>query len=256
MKPEKQNHTRRLHMINSTFEFFHYRDDSNLTLEYHHHDFYEIFFFVSGGLSYIVEGKSYIIKPGDILLINDKEIHKPIIEGGSTYERYVLWVNPELLTKYSTKDSNLLTCFESTLENRHNLLRPRAEMRSVLKEILSKLSRACTGTTFGSDILMELYLIELLVFLNKEYIARDMNDITEDLIYDSKISDIISYINDNLSEDLSLENLASKFYISKYHLLRLFKNIPAIHLITTYIKKAYNCQRFVEGRFKYFSGLS
>ena len=70
---------------------------------------------------------------------------------------------------------------------------------------------------------MELYLIELLVFLNKEYIARDMNDITEDLIYDSKISDIISYINDNLSEDLSLENLASKFYISKYHLLRLFK---------------------------------
>jgi len=223
MQPARDNFTHRQYMIKSTFEFFHYRDDSNLVVEYHHHDFYEIYFFVSGKVSYIIEGKSYSLKPGDILLINDKEIHKPVIEEGSIYERYVLWINPELLIKYSTRDSNLQTCFETTLKTRHNLLRPRAETRSTINEMLLKLSKACSGTTFGSDILMELYLIELIILLNKEYIAQDMDDITEDMIYDSKISEIISYINENLSGDLYLEKLASKFYISKYHLLRMFK---------------------------------
>ncbi|NMA65794.1 MAG: AraC family transcriptional regulator [Clostridiaceae bacterium] len=222
MKSAKQNFTQRQHMLNSTFEFFHYRDDSNLVVEYHHHDFYEIYFFVSGKVNYVIEGKSYSLKPGDILIINNKELHKPVIEGGSIYERYVLWVNPDLLVKYSTKDSNLLTCFESTSKNRNNLLRPRAEMNSILNGILTKLSKVCSGTTFGSEILMELYLIELIIYLNKEYIACE-DDIVEDMVYDPKIGRIITYINENLGENLSLENLASQFYISKYHLLRMFK---------------------------------
>ena len=45
--------------------------------EYHEHEFYEIFFFLSGDVSYIIEGSTYQLRPGDILLTSNEDIHKP-----------------------------------------------------------------------------------------------------------------------------------------------------------------------------------
>lgn len=53
-----QQFTARQYMVSPDFEFFHYKDDNNLEVEYHYHDFYEIYFFISGRVTYIVEGKS------------------------------------------------------------------------------------------------------------------------------------------------------------------------------------------------------
>lgn len=210
-------------MLNSNFEFFHCVDEPELEVEYHNHDFYEIYFFISGKVSYIVEGKSYTLKSGDILLVNNKELHKPIIEHGDIYERIVIWINPEFIKRFCTQDSDFFMCFESTSKNKYNLLRPGTEMLSIIKSVVTKLDRACSNISYGNDILKENYMAELIVFLNRAYLATDIGDIEEDIVYNSKINDIIHFINQNLSEDLSLQALSSKFYTSKYHLLRQFK---------------------------------
>ncbi len=215
--------THRQYMLSDNFEFFHNKDYAPLEVEYHKHDFFEIYFFISGEVTYLIEGKSYTLKPWDIILINNKELHKPIINQGSAYERIVIWVNPNFISKISTSDSDLNMCFESTLKNKSNLLRPGTEVLNIIKIILGKLSRILFTDSFGSEILKELYLTELIVFLNKAYINTDIVDIGDDVTYDSKISEIIRYINQNLSADLSLDILSSKFYSSKYHLLREFK---------------------------------
>ena len=220
----EQKFTPRQYMINSNFEFFHYKDQPKLEVEYHNHDFYEIYFFISGRVTYIIEGKTYSLKPGDILLVNNKELHKPIVEGGPVYERFVIWVNPDFIRKYSTDEVDLLMCFESTSKNKYNLLRPGTEMLSTIKNIYARLNRACMSTNYGSGILRESYLIELMVYLNRAYINTDLNDIEEDIIYNSLVNEVIHYINNNLGEDLSLEALSQRFYTSKYHLLREFKN--------------------------------
>jgi AraC-like DNA-binding protein len=41
--------------------------------------------------------------------------------------------------------------------------------------------------------------------------------------FNEKINRVIQYINGNLEGELSLDALSSRFYISKYHLLREFK---------------------------------
>ena len=41
--------------------------------------------------------------------------------------------------------------------------------------------------------------------------------------YDPKIQQVLSYINENLTEELSVEQLAEQAYLSKYHFMRLFK---------------------------------
>ena len=56
------------------------------------------------------------------------------------------------------------------------------------------------------------------IFLEKQYIFD-----RKSYSFDSQIADILQYINHNLKEDLSVDNLASRYYISKYHLMRKFK---------------------------------
>ena len=39
----------------------------------------------------------------------------------------------------------------------------------------------------------------------------------------SKVAEILQYINDNLTEDLSIGHIADTFFISKYYMMRQFK---------------------------------
>ena len=223
MEAYGQDFTERQFMVSPDFEFYHYRNEPNLKVEYHNHDFYEIYFLISGKVNYIIEGRAYILKPGDILLINNKELHKPVIKPGAVYERVVVWINPEFIRKKITDGTNLFMCFESTSKNNFNLLRPEAEMLNAIKHILAKLNRVCSNISYGTNILKELYLTELIVYLNRAYLETREEDIEEDVTYDPKVNEIILYINKNLNADLSLDALSARFYTSKYHLLREFK---------------------------------
>ena len=48
-------------MTTPKFEIFHYRDAKFEGVAVHQHDFYEVYFFISGNVEYNVEGKSYLL---------------------------------------------------------------------------------------------------------------------------------------------------------------------------------------------------
>ncbi len=235
MKRVEQKFTTRQYMISNDFEFFHYRDEAPVEVEYHNHIFYEVFFFLSGDVTYIIEGKSYRIKPGDIILINNRELHKTIVEPGKTYERYVLWLDPDFIRTLG-EDTDLTVCFERSAESNYNILRPRTEFYMMIKKILSCLESSVFNDGYGNRILQKSYLTELLVYLNRAFLDSRDEDIELDVVYNDKVSNVISYINDNLNEELSLETLAYKFFTSKYHLLREFKKHTG-YTIHQYIHK-------------------
>lgn len=223
MSPFIQDFTTRQYMVSSDFEYFHYKDEKKMEVEYHNHEFYEIFFFMSGKVVYLIEGKSYKLRPGDILLINNREVHKPVIEAGEPYERVVIWVNPDFAGRYSNHETKLNACFEASTQNRYNLLRPSGEVQSSIRNALARFEKACSISGFGSSILKETHLAELLVYLNRAFLVEDLETVEIDIDFNEKVDNVIRYINDNLNSDLSLDNLAAKFYMSKYHLLREFK---------------------------------
>ncbi len=223
MQPFKQEFTTRQYMVTPDYEYFHYADDSAIEVEYHHHDFYEIYFLISGKVTYIIEGKSHKLKPGDILLIHSRELHKPVIEAGEAYNRIVLWVNPEYLRKQSIEGTNLSMCFETDASRNYTLLRPNAEMSAYIKALLGRLERAWASTAFGCSILRNAHLLELMVYLNRAILENFAEDLEVDIEYNQKINSIITHINERICEDLPLDKLSAKFYMSKYHLLREFK---------------------------------
>ncbi len=223
MKLPQQDFTYRQYMEASDFELFYYQDNKPPEVDFHNHDFYEIYLFLSGTVTFVIEGKSYRMKPRDILIINNKELHKALVEKGIPYERIVIWLNPDYVKSLNTEKTNLLGVFDSSLLNRYNLLRLNSEAMEYIYTIIDKLGLAYKSSTFGSDILRDSYIKELLVYINWVYQISSGSNLELDITYNEKVTKIIHYINQNLSEDLSLETISAKFYLSKYHLLREFK---------------------------------
>lgn len=236
MENIKHGFTPRQYMVNADFEYFHNKDEAMMEVEYHNHDFYEVFIFISGSVTYLIEGKSYKLRPGDIILINNRELHKPVIETGMPYERVVLWINPKFIHKHGTDGTNLSMCFEASSKNGFNLLRPSPEIHENIMTVVSKLGEVCSNISFGSNILKNVYLIELIIYLNKAYLDTRDEVVENDVRYNENVNAIIQYINENLSNDLSLDFLANKFHSSKYHLLREFKKNVG-YTIHNYIQK-------------------
>ena len=91
LNSDKDTFTLRQTMERPDFECYHYLDPVPPAVDFHEHEFYEVFFFLSGDVNYIIEGRTYQLRPGDILLTDNRDIHKPDIRPGKPYERFVIW---------------------------------------------------------------------------------------------------------------------------------------------------------------------
>ena len=210
--------------LNDNFKIFHIRDKKDIKFEYHHHDFSKIIILIDGDLTYYIEGKAYILKPWDILFVNKNEIHKPVVNPDKYYERIVIWLNPDFMAKYAQGNNDLLKCFEVAIKNNYNLLRLNMKSIEVIKNLIQDIQSCNNSNEFGSEILKESLFVQLMVLMNRLFLNSDKNRDIEDIQYDKTIEGVLNYINSNLENDLSIDTIASEFFISKYYLMRKFKN--------------------------------
>lgn len=223
METEQQVNHHKRGCLHKDFELFHLKDKNNIELEFHFHDFNKIIIFISGQVTYFIEGKTYKLKPWDILLVNSNEIHKPMIDPEQTYERIVIWVNPLFLIKHNYEGCNLLTCFLMASQEKFNLLRLLPEHLSGLKSLLLQLEDACRSEDFGSQTLKNALFLQFIVHLNRSFLGHTSDMRSPDIESDETIGQILQYINSNLCDDLSMDKLASVCHLSKYYLMRRFK---------------------------------
>jgi len=210
--------------LNEDFRFFHLKDKKSEEHTFHYHDFNKIVIFISGSVTYAIEGKYYKLRPWDILFVGRNELHRPIIDPSEFYERIIIWVNSDFLKKQSTEDGDLLTCFNIAVKEKLNLFRLSSENLLLIKEILFSLEKAIKDKNFGGRQSQNAYFIELIVYLNRLVLGTKIKRDEKDIQYDERIVNILSYINENLTSDLSIENIAAKFYINRYYLMHNFKN--------------------------------
>lgn len=204
------------------FRLFHLKDDSPKEYEYHYHDFHKLIWFISGEVEYHIEGKSYRLEPHDILLVNRGEIHKPFVTAGTEYERYVFYISPDFLDEHSEGEDTLDLCFRMALKEQGNVIRLSPSESRTLFETVKLLDRAGKEELYASRMYCRILFLKLLIELNRCCISNP--EIFHKMArYDKKVVEIIHYINENLASDLTIETLSDKFFLSKYHMMRKFK---------------------------------
>lgn len=211
-------------MSDTNFQIDHYSNKDFKTVQLHSHDFFELYYFVSGKASYIVENDKYTLRPNDILLIPPNSLHQLDIQDSSmTYERYVLWLNPNYINSLSTENSSLKTCFDYCKSNHYFLVRDK-QVSTIVYALMQDLINADSENAFASDISCNIIISKILITLSRFFIDS-MNEILPSHNKNtqiSRINHILRYIDENIEGDLSLDSIAEQMFISKYYLTRLF----------------------------------
>lgn len=223
--------------LNEDFLFFNLKDQKKNEFEIHYHDFNKIIVFISGEVTYIIEGKSYKLKPWDILLVGKNDLHLPIISPTIPYERMILWLNPMFLESHNKNNCDLLSCFQLASERKLNLIRLDNKHINSLKQNLIDLEEEIQDKAFGSTILRNALFLQFIVKINRLFLGMDINKNIDDIRYDSRIEDVLSFINSNLEKDLSIGMLSKAFYLNKYYLMHLFKKETGYTLYSYILKK-------------------
>ncbi len=217
MRERAQRFDPRQEMQSETFEVFHYKEPRPEGVEVHHHDFYEVYYLLSGQVEYWVEGRIIQMKPGDLLLINPMELHRPMVGPEHTvYERIVLWINTEYLQNLA-EGGILCRCFDPSLPN---LICPSAGERPGISARMSDLVREYYSQEFGSRTCAQGLFLQLMVQLNRMVLQTGV--LKQERQVSPLVQKALHYIADHIADDLSLDSIAGACFVSKYHLSHAF----------------------------------
>lgn len=234
--------------LNSDFRIFHLTDVAQKEFAFHYHEFHKITIFIKGNVQYYVEGKTYALKPYDIVLVNRNDIHRVLAEPGVPYERIIVYISPSFIHAYRTKDYDLSLCFQKAKEEHSNVLRIPSLEKSSLFKIAGRLEHSFSDTEYANDLYRQILFLEFMIHLNRAAIKNRI-EFLDTALCNEKVLDILHYIHAHLTEPLDIELLSKTFYISKYHMMRLFK------AETGYTIKAYiNYRRLLLARDLIYTG--
>lgn len=208
--------------LNSEFKLFHLTDIHTEDFEYHYHDFDKITIFIKGNVRYMIEGKSYLLQPYDIVLVNHNDIHKPFIDPSVPYERIIVYISPNFIEAHHAADYDLSYCFQKAKEEHSNVLRIRSLEKSILFRVTKDLEDSFTDTAFANSLYRQILFLEFMIHLNRAAFKQNLEYI-ETTSSNKKIIEIMDYINKNLTSNLTVDHLSKTFFISKYYMMRLFK---------------------------------
>ena len=204
--------------LTEDYRLFHLRSDGRTKPEFHYHEFYKVLFLVSGSGSYIVDGRRYAVRSGDIILVSSHSVHRPEFEPGAAYERIILYISPEFLRRSSVPGCDLTECFRDA-----HVLRPGESERKQLFSLAGSLERELGEADFGHPILCSGAVLELLVRIGRSLRRGDTPSPGPMTPGSERVADIVHYLDRHLTEDLCIDSLAERFYLSKYHMMHLFR---------------------------------
>ena len=216
--PDSHFFIKRVSNQNPTREFLH-----------HYHDCYELYYLYSGERYYFIQDKTYHVTGGSFVLIAPNIIHRTGNLGSFGYDRMLIHFSKDLLDKYLAVDSSVNPY--KNLEKEIHLISLDAEQQSFVETLLHIMEQEYRSNHQRENAYIKLSLMQLLLFLNsckpnrQDAALADINS-TQKLMFE-----ILGYINNCYFEDLSLETVSEKYYLSPFYFSRTFKEVTGFHFV-------------------------
>lgn len=211
--------------LSEQLRLFYLVDRMDLEFPYHYHDFDKLTLFLQGDVTYEIEGKAYTLQPFDIVLVRAGQMHRPIVRNTTVYERLIAYMSPQFFDTYRKHGSDLSLIFANA---RSQVLRQPQAAGSIYGTSC-RLRQAWSEKKEDSHLLQQTIFLEFMIYLNRAVEGKHIGYVKTGK-QNEKIQSILEYINDHLTEDLSIAAIAARFYISPDHLMHLFKNTTGYSL--------------------------
>ncbi|WP_313186627.1 helix-turn-helix transcriptional regulator [Lacrimispora sp.] len=204
------------------FSIVHHHNESGV-LSMHSHRCHEIHFSLSGGSTFLIDNKNYLIEPGSLFMISQYEKHQLLqMDDSSPQERFVIFIDPSYLESISTPQTDLTYCFTHRPERfSHRIVLNHGQQRHFTYFFY----KIAVEEGFGQDVVERSAFAEFMVFMTKlaaeSFLGKESAE--QKQYFSSKVTDIIAYIHHNIDSPLRIGDIAAHFYLSTSYLCRLFK---------------------------------
>ena len=213
----------RQYMLSQDFEIYYYNDYNLSKVALHSHNYYEFYFFLEGDISIQIGEEVYPIQYGDIMLIPPHIPHRPIIHSTSIpYRRFVFWISHEYCTHLRSLSSDYVYWMESIEQNKKYIFHNDRIMFNSIQTKIIHLIEEMHSDHFGKNAQISLCVNDLVLYVNR--LIYNQNNPAEKNPEIPLYQNLMTYIEQHLDRNLSLDLLAKEFYVSKYHIAHLFKD--------------------------------
>ena len=194
--------------IKEILAYYYQVRNANYTFEGEKHDYWELTFIDNGELETTVDGETYELDEMDFILYAPGQYHTQRTRNSKSCSYLTL------LFEMDTPDPYLLT---------NRVYHSHRDIHSAMNNLI----KISNNEMLYDGELMLCYLKELIIrilqydFLKSSPIASTP---TQQRFENELLNEIIIYINDNIYEQLTIEEICMKFSISRSSLQTLFKN--------------------------------
>ena len=204
-----------------------YSEHSKPSLQMHVHECCEIFFSLTDGNTFLIDGKVYDVKANDLFILNQFEAHKVSPALKKNFIRYSLHVHPTFLYANSTQESNLAECFyaKDKISRVSLSLEEAAHLTALFRSLLEE-------HDYGDELYKKIRSTEIILTVNR--LCALHNESVEQTVHHRSLQLAIDYINAHYNEELTLDLLAKCAYVSVNQLCRLFNQYCST-TVTKYI---------------------
>ena len=193
---------------------------------HHYHNTYELYYLYSGDRYYFIKDKTYHVTRGNLVLIKPYDIHCTSNFSKSGYDRCLIMFKRSFIKELAEKitDVDLFECFDRDI----HLIPLSFQEQSFVETLLSSMVNEHKTQAPGYRDFLRASMVQLLLLTCRH--AATAPEIGEGYISPTHktVSAVAAYINNNYNEDITLESVSERFFISPCYFSRTFKKITGI----------------------------
>lgn len=212
-------------------------DSEASTMFLHAHECIQINYVYSGKAVHIIHNKRFDVVKGDIFVIPPNVAHHIEPAQGATAQIVEFEFNPrfinEIFDDLKKGESFWDFAYIEPFLVEENLVKPRlnlvGKIQYEVEDIFNEALKEYENREPGFDMIIRSLLLKLLVLVGREF-TKTINESKSAQIFErhkDAIKGAIKYIEDNYTEDLSIDSIAKMFLLSPSFFGYLFKNLTS-----------------------------
>ncbi|MBQ4187617.1 MAG: helix-turn-helix domain-containing protein [Firmicutes bacterium] len=223
----RSDFTKRQHMVSRDFEIFYYSDLHFETVPVHSHTYYEFYFFLEGDVKLEINKDSIPLREGDIIMVPPSTPHHTVIlDSNVPYRRIVFWVSRTFFDQLMSESPAYAWLPEMVRQHSRHVFHPDRTAFQSLQSMLFSAIDESEGNRFGRETMLQAMIRQLVLAISRTVYETETQ--LKETEASSLFQRLVGYVESHLDEEISLDDLAGAFYLSKYYLSHLFKEISGL----------------------------
>ncbi|QHQ63256.1 helix-turn-helix domain-containing protein [Anaerocolumna sedimenticola] len=196
--------------------------------ESHFHSSYELYYLLEGERQFFIKDRTIVMGTGDLVIIRPNVLHRTANTEHPKHEKIILNFKEEFLAAFN---GNFINTLHPNFQNDYLVIHFSLQHKILVEDMLQQIVLEAQEKKSSYEIYIQSLILQLLIFSSRYMEEHNIKPFEYLNTKHERISEVVRYINTYYKNDLSLQFLSNRFYVSPYYLSRTFKEVTGFTFV-------------------------